>query len=140
MALQYVFRTISLAIAFYLIAAFLDKPGHIHRITGGNELLSAIVQCILWPIYWFFQGLTFAGFWCISRYPPMSYVRSADSRAMFSGHEAGHGSLSSYDWVNHVIGYTLHTVCSSPTVSVLGHNTDITTVPTRSVLRLAPHT
>jgi omega-6 fatty acid desaturase (delta-12 desaturase) len=25
-------------------------------------------------------------------------------------HEAGHGTLSSSNWVNHLIGYTMHTV------------------------------
>ncbi|KAI0088311.1 delta-12 fatty acid desaturase [Irpex rosettiformis] len=94
-ALQYVFRTISLAIAFYLITAFLDSPLHRLRLTGGHELLSAVVQCVLWPAYWLFQSLTFAGFWCIS-------------------HEAGHGTLSSHDWVNHTIGYTLHTFLLVP--------------------------
>jgi fatty acid desaturase len=25
-------------------------------------------------------------------------------------HEAGHGTLSPYSWINHFIGFTLHTV------------------------------
>ncbi|KAI0826081.1 delta-12 fatty acid desaturase [Irpex lacteus] len=94
-ALQYVFRTIGLSIAFYLITTCLDRSLNTHGFTSGAALSSIAVRCVLWPAYWFFQSLTFAGFWCLS-------------------HEAGHGSLSSYDWVNHVIGYTLHTFLLVP--------------------------
>jgi len=35
-----------------------------------------------------------------------------------SGHEAGHGTMSHFNWVNHIVGYILHTVrhasCASP--------------------------
>ena len=44
-----------------------------------------------WALYWLCQGVILAGWWCMA-------------------HEAGHGTLSSYSWVNHVIGFTLHTV------------------------------
>ena len=27
-----------------------------------------------------------------------------------SGHEAGHGTMSHFNWVNHIVGYILHTV------------------------------
>lgn len=30
------------------------------------------------------------------------------------GHEAGHGTLSDQNWINHVIGYSLHTVLLVP--------------------------
>lgn len=37
-------------------------------------------------------------------------MRSIDTDTIYLGHEAGHGTLSSYDWVNHVVGFVLHTV------------------------------
>lgn len=52
------------------------------------------------------------------------------------GHEAGHGTLSQHKWVNHVIGYTLHTV------SILLEGMDaqlifVLAVSSSAILRLA---
>ncbi|KAI0694106.1 delta-12 fatty acid desaturase [Cytidiella melzeri] len=94
-ALQYVFRAVGLAAAFYLVTASLDRWTQSHHTIYDSSLLPVAIQCVVWPAYWLFQGLAFAGFWCIS-------------------HEAGHGTLSSVGWVNHVIGYTLHTFLLVP--------------------------
>lgn len=57
--------------------------------TAGN-----VVKWSLWALYWHWQGVILAGWWCMA-------------------HEAGHGTLSSYSWFNHVVGFTLHTVSTS---------------------------
>ena len=49
----------------------------------------------MWSTYWFFQGLTGGAIFCI-------------------GHDAGHGTLSDYQWVNHTIGYFAHTFILAP--------------------------
>jgi hypothetical protein len=50
-------------------------------------------------------------------------------------HEAGHGTLSDYNWVNHVIGYTLHTVSMFCGAEI--HRAEAHIVPPGSILRLA---
>lgn len=53
--------------------------------------VGSIVRWFLWALYWHCQGIILAGWWCMA-------------------HEAGHGTLSSYSWVNDLIGFTMHTV------------------------------
>ncbi|KAJ6576542.1 hypothetical protein DFH09DRAFT_363057 [Mycena vulgaris] len=55
-----------------------------------------ILRWLLWAVYWHCQGVIMAGLWTLA-------------------HEAGHGTLSDYNWVNHAIGYTLHTFLLVPT-------------------------
>jgi fatty acid desaturase len=47
----------------------------------------------LWSAYWFVQSIVLAGWWCMA-------------------HEAGHGNISEHKWINHVVGFSLHTVCT----------------------------
>ena len=54
-------------------------------------IVGTLVNWSSWALYWNFQGVILAGWWCLA-------------------HEAGHGTLSSYNWVNHFIGFTMHTV------------------------------
>ncbi|KAF7800238.1 hypothetical protein EIP86_011485 [Pleurotus ostreatoroseus] len=93
LSLQYVARDIALSIAFYLAVIQADAWIDLHgsHFTWARYMLEAAA----WVLYWVFQGLAFAGFWCLS-------------------HEAGHGSLSQYKWVNHIIGFTLHTFLMVP--------------------------
>lgn len=112
-AMLYVCRDIALAIVLYLAAARLDGGARQHLPTG----LCLAARCVTWLTYWIFQGLTFAGFWCLSKYRSVTRL-SMILNVLYTGHEAGHGTLSSHRWVNHAIGYTLHTVnlsnlCSS---------------------------
>ena len=58
---------------------------------GLSSTVVSLVKWGLWSLYWFWQGIILAGWWCLA-------------------HEAGHGSLSNYAFVNHVIGFLLHTV------------------------------
>lgn len=55
---------------------------------------STVVSLLRWglcALYYFWQGVVLAGWWCLA-------------------HEAGHGSLSNYAFVNHFIGFSLRTV------------------------------
>ncbi len=58
---------------------------------GLSPMVVPLVKWGLWALYWFWQGIVLAGWWCLA-------------------HEAGHGSLSNYAFVNHVVGFSLHTV------------------------------
>jgi hypothetical protein len=53
--------------------------------------LVVVTRWIAWCLYFYWQGIAFAGLWCL-------------------GHEAGHGTLSIYPWLNTFFGFTLHTV------------------------------
>uniref|UniRef100_A0A8H7XQN3 Fatty acid desaturase domain-containing protein n=1 Tax=Psilocybe cubensis TaxID=181762 RepID=A0A8H7XQN3_PSICU len=64
----------------------------------GNFLelvLLSFIRPILWLWYWGWQGITFAGLWCL-------------------GHEAGHNALSPYRPINAAIGLAVHTFVLTP--------------------------
>jgi len=54
-----------------------------------------LVRATLWILYFGWQGIAFAGIWCL-------------------GHEAGHDALSPYPVVNAMIGIALHTFVLTP--------------------------
>ncbi|KIY67776.1 linoleoyl phosphatidylcholine delta-12 acetylenase [Cylindrobasidium torrendii FP15055 ss-10] len=72
-----------------LATAFFSLARHI------PSLPNALLRAVAWLGYWWFQGLTFTGIWVI-------------------GHECGHGAFSSHAWVNHSIGYVLHSALWTP--------------------------
>ena len=92
-ALLYVFRDIFCAVVVYKLGWMIDP---FSRVLVENYGLSSntgtIAKWALWALYWHTQGVILAGWWCMA-------------------HEAGHGSLSNHSWVNHLIGYSMHTVC-----------------------------
>jgi len=49
----------------------------------------------LWSVYWYFQGVAGASLWIL-------------------GHETGHGNLFKSNWLNHTIGFPLHTLVGVP--------------------------
>ncbi|KXN88413.1 Delta(12) fatty acid desaturase [Leucoagaricus sp. SymC.cos] len=57
--------------------------------------LVTATKWIAWCLYFYWQGIAFAGLWCL-------------------GHEAGHGTLSIYPWLNTFFGFTLHTFLLIP--------------------------
>jgi hypothetical protein len=63
----YVLRTIGLAVAFYFVAVAVDDWARVRRAIHGSDFLPLASQVVMWPTYWFFQGLAFAGFWCLSK-------------------------------------------------------------------------
>lgn len=107
-AMQYVLRAVALAAALYYAATFLDVWIRLCPALLGYHQLAAIVKYAIWPTYWLFQSLTFAGFWCLSTFEALTGPQILTMK--YLGHEAGHGTLSPYKWINHVVGFTLHTV------------------------------
>ncbi|EIM90378.1 uncharacterized protein STEHIDRAFT_93328 [Stereum hirsutum FP-91666 SS1] len=61
----------------------------------GRTMVKTMVAGLGWCAYWWWQGIAFAGIWCLA-------------------HEAGHDALSPYGWVNTAIGIVLHTTVLVP--------------------------
>ncbi|KAJ7155454.1 delta-12 fatty acid desaturase [Mycena crocata] len=93
---SYVARDLICAFLLYKLGWLIDSFSHalVERL-GISPLAGQMVKWFLWCSYWYAQGIILAGWWCMA-------------------HEAGHGTLSDYKWVNHVIGYTLHSFLLTP--------------------------
>ena len=91
-AFGYVLRDVLCAVAVYKLGWMTDPFSRsLVENFGLAPKVGTLVNWLAWIIYWHCQGVILAGWWCMA-------------------HEAGHGTLSSYNWVNHFIGFTLHTV------------------------------
>lgn len=95
-SLGYVLRHLAFTCGFYYLATLINISTASSRY-GDNItfLLRYFVRPSLWILYWGWQGITFAGIWCL-------------------GHEAGHNALSSYKLINDCIGIVLHTFVLTP--------------------------
>jgi len=107
-ATLYVLRDITLA-SFLVKAASsiasLESIDYYGLITSFRAKL--VLRISLWVIYWFLQGLVFAGIFCLGEHAViwmLSYTRTV------SGHDAGHGSLYEHRYTNNLVGFLLHTV------------------------------
>ncbi|CAA7263772.1 unnamed protein product [Cyclocybe aegerita] len=90
-ALPYVFRDVFCAFVVYKLGALIDPfTRSLVQNYGLPPIVGTVAKWPLWALYWHWQGVILAGWWCMA-------------------HEAGHGSLSPYGWVNHLIGFSLHT-------------------------------
>ncbi|KAF8531018.1 fatty acid conjugase [Gautieria morchelliformis] len=87
----YVVRGITMSFAFFKLAACVDPLAA----SLSARTLAFAVRWSLWIIYWTLQGLAWGGFWTL-------------------GHEAGHGTLSPHTWVNHLLGFSIHTFLMVP--------------------------
>ncbi|KAF4576275.1 hypothetical protein EYR36_001127 [Pleurotus pulmonarius] len=94
-SLFYVARDISCGLIAYKLAVLIEPFGQSLQLMGLNSTVTRLIKFALWATYWHWQGVIFAGLWCL-------------------GHEAGHGTMSPYGWVNHAIGYSLHTFLLVP--------------------------
>lgn len=84
-----------------------------------QQILVSATTCIAWGLYFVWQSIGFASLWCL-------------------GHEAGHGTLSDYSWVNSVLGFILHTVRGCRVYSVwVRSDAEYFTVSFHSLLPLA---
>ncbi|KAF9066356.1 delta-12 fatty acid desaturase [Rhodocollybia butyracea] len=81
-------RDILCAIALYQLA------WEIETFLGGSRR-HHIIKWALWVCYWVSQSIVFTGWWCM-------------------GHEACHGNVSEYRWINHLVGFFFHTLILSP--------------------------
>lgn len=54
-----------------------------------------VANCLVWPLYWWFQGAVMTGVWVLA-------------------HECGHQSFSKWKWVNDAFGLVLHSALFVP--------------------------
>ncbi|KAG6829242.1 hypothetical protein H0H87_012189 [Tephrocybe sp. NHM501043] len=95
-ALLFVVRDITCALVVYKLGWLIDPvANYLFQRYSIPQAAGAIVKWMVWAIYWYWQGIILAGWWCMA-------------------HEAGHGTLSSQGWLNHAIGFGLHTFLLVP--------------------------
>ncbi|KAK7683611.1 hypothetical protein QCA50_013449 [Cerrena zonata] len=94
-ALYYVLRDVLFSVAFYQAATHIDPVARMLASHGIRRFAVHTLRWSMWCLYWWWESITLAGWWCL-------------------GHEAGHGTLSPYKWVNNTIGYILHTFLLVP--------------------------
>ena len=91
-AFGYVLRDILCAVAVYKLGWMIDPFSRsLVENIGLAPNIGTLINWSAWALYWLCQSVVLAGWWCMA-------------------HEAGHGTLSSYRWINHFIGFTMHTV------------------------------
>lgn len=94
--LAYVARDVLCAVALYNVGWLIDPLSRsLVEDYGWPMLFCVASKWFIWVLYWYWQGIILAGWWCLA-------------------HEAGHGTLSHYNWVNHIVGYSLHTFLLVP--------------------------
>ncbi|KAJ6474779.1 fatty acid desaturase-domain-containing protein [Mycena sanguinolenta] len=89
-------RTVLCVAGFYYLGTTIETMTPV--LAGSLRLgptLTSLLRFTLWTTYWFWQGIAFASLWCY-------------------GHEAGHGTISDQSWINHSLGYVLHTFLFTP--------------------------
>ncbi|KAJ7091326.1 delta-12 fatty acid desaturase [Mycena belliarum] len=92
----YVARDFSCAFAVYKLGWSIDSFSRalVERF-GMSPITGALTKWSLWFCYWYVQGIILAGWWCMA-------------------HEAGHNTLSNHRWVNHIVGFSLHSFLLTP--------------------------
>lgn len=92
LGLYYYARDIAFIFLAYKLGSVIEPfSQRLSQSFGLGQAVTFTLRWLLWALYWHWQGVIMAGLWTLA-------------------HEAGHGTLSSYNWVNHFIGYTSHTV------------------------------
>ncbi|KAJ7504425.1 delta-12 fatty acid desaturase [Mycena galericulata] len=92
----YVARDLICAFVVYKLGWLIDSSSSTLVPRFGIPLIaSVLIKWVLWILYWYAQGIILAGWWCMA-------------------HEAGHGTLSNHNWINHVVGFSLHSFLLTP--------------------------
>lgn len=81
----YLFSDLLMAAALYYCSTWIDHP----------SVPRPLAYAVLWPMYWFWQGVVCTGIWVIS-------------------HECGHGAFSDHKWLNDAVGLTFHSALLVP--------------------------
>ncbi len=76
--------TLPFPAALYCASNFIDHPA-----------VPVPLRYVLWPAYWFCQGVVCTGIWVVA-------------------HECGHGAFSSYTWLNDAVGLVFHSCLLVP--------------------------
>ncbi|KAK1220660.1 hypothetical protein PQX77_016616 [Marasmius sp. AFHP31] len=94
--LLYVLRDIMCAVLVYKLG-WLIEPATQSLVDFLNlpQVIGTMLEWSAWALYWFCQSVVLAGWWCMA-------------------HEAGHGNISPHNWVNHAVGFGLHTFVLAP--------------------------
>jgi len=87
-SMGYVVRDVSFSVLFYYLSTYIEPISN--SLSPQGFWVQQSARWSMWAVYWFWQSVAWGGFWCL-------------------GHEAGHGTLSEYNWINHIIGFTMHT-------------------------------
>ncbi|EPQ53468.1 hypothetical protein GLOTRDRAFT_130803 [Gloeophyllum trabeum ATCC 11539] len=90
LSMYYVLRDVALCSGFFFLASQIDpwaKTSYGGYVEPGWQTTTA--RWALWAAYWWFQGLTWGGIFCL-------------------GHDAGHGTLFNSKILNQTVGYILH--------------------------------
>ncbi|KAG7095520.1 hypothetical protein E1B28_006258 [Marasmius oreades] len=94
--LLYVARDVICAVIIYKLGWFIEPISHsLVAHYGLPQIVGTVFKWSAWATYWFCQSVALAGWWCMA-------------------HEAGHGNVSPHKWVNHLIGFSLHTFVLAP--------------------------
>ncbi|KAJ3128158.1 Delta(12)-fatty-acid desaturase [Nowakowskiella sp. JEL0407] len=88
-----VFTSLSYVLRDFTMAAILFY-GALHIDTTLNGI-SPYLPYVAWPLYWWAQGAVCTGMWVLA-------------------HECGHRAFSNYQWVDHTVGYILHSALLVP--------------------------
>lgn len=95
-ALSYAARDVICAVIVYKLGWLIEPFARsLVQDYGAPDYVGTIAKWGLWALYWHWQGVILAGWWCMA-------------------HEAGHGTVSNHQWVNHLVGYTMHTFILVP--------------------------
>jgi len=85
----------SLLSSFYYVVCDLSLAFILYITTTYFHLLPHPLSLVAWPIYWVLQGCILTGVWVIA-------------------HECGHHAFSKYQWVDDLVGLTLHSALLVP--------------------------
>ncbi|KAH8102900.1 fatty acid desaturase-domain-containing protein [Cristinia sonorae] len=92
----YVVRDVALCIGMFVFASYIPEMSQaILKYTGISAQCEPIVRTGLWVQYWWWQGLVFAGFFCIA-------------------HELGHHALYDNWYANNIPAFLMHTFIMAP--------------------------
>jgi omega-6 fatty acid desaturase (delta-12 desaturase) len=83
-SLAWVARDLVIVACLCYAASYIDTPAMPH-----------VARVVLWPLYWYLQGLTLTGVWVLA-------------------HECGHQAFSDYRWLNDTVGWLLHSALLVP--------------------------
>ncbi|ESK86228.1 delta-12 fatty acid desaturase [Moniliophthora roreri MCA 2997] len=93
--LFYALRDVFCAVVLYHLAWGIDPFATALATYGLPTNAVTTLRWSLWIGYWYCQGIVLAGWWCLA-------------------HEAGHGTVSPYNFVNHAVGFSLHSFLLTP--------------------------
>ncbi|KZV76590.1 delta-12 fatty acid desaturase protein [Peniophora sp. CONT] len=97
-ATAYVIRDVTFSLAFFVLATRISSTAQLAAVWTGSEWLRSVAKVALWGAYWWFQGLLWAGIFCLGE----CFIL------------AGHGSLFHSTSVNNTVGFTLHSFLLIP--------------------------